>query len=83
MLGTTPPPCVYFPPIGYVLLGATDPEHDYASPKGSFNILGPREVGDYHLSCNPIFGSIGMPLGQYRIATEKTPHEEGWGWTFR
>ena len=60
MLGTTPPPCVYFPPIGYVLLGATDPEHDYASPKGSFNILGPREVGDYH----PIFGSIGMPLGQ-------------------
>lgn len=74
VLGTTPPPCVYFSLIGYVLLGATDPEHDYASSKGFFNIPGPREVGDYH----PIFGSIGMPLSQHRIATDKTPHEEGW-----
>ena len=69
MAGPMPPECVYFSLINYVLLSAVAPDKDYANSKGFFQVSGPEDVGDYH----PVFGSLGMPCNQFRMATEATP----------
>lgn len=70
LAGTVPPDCVYFSLANYVLLAADMPGKDYTATGGYLAVPPASEdEAPYH----PVFGSIGMPVNRFGIATEATP----------